>query len=116
MRSEHLQIEQRVARLEATQRVLRLTCLLEVIAFLTVAAGTFLMGHVHASGGSEILRVRGLVIEAAEGPPRALLGAPFPRVPGRKRPDGGSDAPVCLDAGGFDRLFIAAGTDPAIGG
>ena len=116
MRSEHLQIEQRVARLEATQRVLRLTCLLEVIAFLTVAAGTFLMGHVHASSGPEILRVRGLVIEDAEGRPRALLGAPFPRVPGRKRQDEGSNALVFLNEEGFDRLIVGEGIDPEVEG
>ena len=103
MRSENLQIEQRVAKLEATQRVLRLICLLEAIAFLTVAAGTFLMGHVHASSGPEILRVRGLVIEDAEGRPRALLGAPFPRVLGRKRQDEGSNALVFLNEEGSDR-------------
>jgi len=34
MRSENLQMEQRMARLEATQRVLRLICFLAHISFL----------------------------------------------------------------------------------
>src|SRR5947209_18564017 len=96
-------MEQWVAKLEATQRVLRLICLLEAIALLTVAAGTFLMGHVHASSGPEILRVRGLVIEDAEGRPRALLGAPFPRVQGRKLLDEGSNELVLLNEVGTNR-------------
>src|SRR5260370_21531734 len=116
MRSENLQIEQRVARLEATQRVLRLTCVLEAIAFLTVAAGMFLMGHVDASSGPESLRVRGLVIEDAEGRPRALLGAPFPRVLGRRRQDEGSNALVFLNEEGSDRLIVGEGIGPQIEG
>jgi len=74
------------------------------------------MGHVHASSGPEILRVRGLVIEDAEGRPRALLGAPFPRVLGRKRQDEGSNALVFLNEEGSDRLIVGEGIDPQIEG
>lgn len=113
---EDLQMEQRIARLEAKQRVLRLTCFLEAIVFVTLVAGTFLMGHVHANSAPEILHVRGLVIEDAEGRPRALLGAPFPKVLRRKRQDEGSNALVFLNEDGSDRLLVGEGIDSQIEG
>ena len=85
MDSPNSHLEQRVGTLETSQNLLRVFCLIEAVVLAAVGALAFLTGHVHASRSSDILYARGLVIEDTQGRARALLGAPFPRVPSRKR-------------------------------
>jgi hypothetical protein len=60
--------------------------------------------------------VRGLIIEDEKGRERILLGAPVPKVPGRKRRDETSGL-IVLGENGADRVAVAAPTpDPQIKG
>lgn len=54
---------------------------------------------------SEVLRVRGLIIEDRDGRERILLGAPVPKVTGRKRADDVTGL-VVLGDNGADRVQI----------
>src|SRR5216683_1201796 len=116
MQSENSQLEMRVRHLESTQGLLRGLCLFEAVALVALGAMASLTGHVHAKSSPEILRARGLVIEDSQGRPRVLLGAPFPKVPDRKRQDEGSTAIVFLGEDGSDRLIVGEGIDPQING
>jgi hypothetical protein len=115
MTLENSQIAERLAKLEARYRMLRCTCLAEMIVFIAIAGGMLMGGRVHGNDAStHTLRVRGLVVEDAEGRPRILLGAP--KAVGRKRQDEGSNALVFLNEDGADRLLVGEGNDPQIAG
>ena len=62
-----------------------------------------------ADDSGQVLRVRGLIIEDAEGRPRILLGAPIPKVAGRKRKDDATGL-VLIGENGADRVAIGAPT------
>lgn len=63
-----------------------------------------------------VLRVRGLVIEDDKGRERVLIGAPVPKLAGRKRQDD-TVGLIVLGENGADRVALAApGPDPQING
>lgn len=62
-----------------------------------------------------VLRVRGIVIEDAEGRARILLGAPAPNVPDRKRMDSTTSL-ILLDEKGNDRLVVGYVPDQQVKG
>lgn len=53
----------------------------------------------------QILHVRGLVIDDAQGRARILIGAPFPKSPDRIRQDATTTGMLILDEKGHDRFF-----------
>ncbi len=87
------------------------------LALLTAAC--FVAGYnktVEAKSTDNILRTRGLIIEDGEGKPRILVGAPFPRVQGRRRQDSTTTAIVFLDGQGHDRLTLGEEPEPQVAG
>lgn len=62
-----------------------------------------------------ILRVRGLIVEDAQGHERLLLGAPIPQTKGRKRQDSATGV-VFLGPTGNDRITIGDEPDPMVNG
>jgi len=95
---------------------LRFICIGQFIVIIAVTASLWLPNSVQANPRSDVLRVRGLVIEDAQGKPRILLGAPFPSVAGRKRQEEGSAAMLFLSQDGTDRLLVGEGIGAQIAG
>lgn len=109
-------LDNRLARVERRLHFLEIAVLV-LTAGLTVAIW---MGRrplpAHAADSSKILRARGLIIEDVSGRPRILLGAPVPKVKGRKRSDEATGL-IVLGEGGADRVAVASPTpDPQIQG
>jgi hypothetical protein len=64
----------------------------------------------------DVLRVRGLIIEDAQGRARILLGAPIPKTRDRKRQDDATGM-IVLGENGADRVSVGAPTpDPQVTG
>ena len=94
--------EQRLQQLEYLVRNIKVFCFIAVVA----GFGFFALGR-HASADSpttQILHVRGIVIEDESGHPRLVLGAPATNQ-GRKRQDEVTGL-VLLSSDGTDRLTI----------
>ena len=94
--------EQRLQQLECLVRNMKVYCFIVVVTGL----GFFTLGR-HASADSpttQILHVRGIVIEDESGHPRLVLGAPVTSQ-GRKRHDEVTGL-VLLSSDGTDRLTI----------
>ncbi len=94
-------------RLERRVRVLE--------AALSVTVALLLILGLSAMGGEsrqrrEVLRVRGLIVEDAQGRPRVLLGAPIPNT-GRKRQDEAIGMLV-LGENGADHVTIGSPAPP----
>ncbi len=98
--------------------VLRVACGIQFLVLLFLAICLLATHSVRASSSSssDVLRVRGLIIEDSEGHPRILVGAPFPSVTGRKRQDEPSSAILFLDPSGSDRLLVGEGIGAQING
>jgi len=94
--------DKRLERLERNIRSLRTALLLLVLIVIVGSSGAML-----SNGKGNILRVRGLIVEDAEGNPRILIGAPFPEVKERKRADRTTGI-LILDEKGIDRLSIGS--------
>jgi hypothetical protein len=97
-------------------RFLRQLCLAQAILLGFAIIATFVVRTASADTTGDILRVKGLIIEDAQGRPRILLGAPFPKVHSRKRQDDGSAAMLFLNETGADRLLVGEGISPQVGG
>ena len=95
-------------------KVLSVLCITQFVLLLVFGIGPLLSPR--AGAASDVLHVRGVVIEDAEGRPRILLGAPIPSVAGRKRQDEASAAIVFLDPAGSDRLLVGEGIGAQIEG
>lgn len=98
-------LESRVERLE--RRIMYLTGFCGFLILVIIA--TFLDGsdkRVSAAESPQILHLRGLVIDDAQGHARILLGAPFPKTPDRIRQDATTTGMLFLDRKGHDRFFI----------
>jgi hypothetical protein len=94
--------EQRLQLLERTVRNFKVLCLISVVLGLALY---IFSRHANAnSPGTEVLHVRGIVIEDAAGRPRLLLGAPISSQ-GRKRRDEVTGL-ILLSNDGTDRLTI----------
>ena len=106
----------RIAKLERQVRLLTFVSL----AALTVAALTFVISmrttSVSANEAAHILHTHGIVIEDDHGYPRLLLGAPIPRVEGRKRRDDLTNGIVLLEETGADRLIMGDAIPPQVAG
>ncbi len=101
--------ESRIARLERTVQRMKTIAVLGIVAGCTIAVASARTGANPAS--PEVLRVRGLVIEDAQGRARILLGAPIPTVPERQRTDTTTGL-LIIDPSGLDRVSVGS---PAIG-
>ena len=102
---------ERIRHLETRLRQLQLA----LVAVLGLPLFLFAVAAA-ARQAPSVLRVRGIIIEDAEGRERILLGSPFPKVPGRKRQDQETSAIVFLNERGADRLTLGEGTLPQVGG
>ena len=113
--NEDSELRIRIKRLE---RRLRLFQVVTALAVLVLSAGIFLArGYiVHSAGSPEVLRVRGLVVEDDKGRERVLIGAPVPKIAGRKRQDD-TVGLIILGENGADRVALASpGPNPQING
>jgi hypothetical protein len=111
-----LSTEHRIEFLERRLRIFQLAVALGLLACLPL--GYFLLQPRSASadGSGQVLRVRGLIIEDAQGRPRILLGAPVPKVSGRKRQDQDTGI-ILVGENGADRVAIGIPTPaPQSGG
>jgi hypothetical protein len=108
--------DSRVARLESKLKWLQTLCLIQLCMLTAFAVWSFAAVRVSAQNSPEVLRTHGLVIEDSHGRARIVLGAPFPRVPERKRQDASTEAIVFLDGNGNDRLILGEGPDPRVNG
>src|SRR5262245_23536477 len=83
---------------------------------LVLALGAGAARQAGEAKAAQVLRVRGLVVEDAQGRPRLLLGAPVPKVDARRRKDDMTGMRL-LAEDGADRVAIGAPTPaPQIGG
>jgi hypothetical protein len=105
-----MDLEARVARLEARNKRLGVIC--GGLTLLCVAMVTTMAVAGPDRSQPSVIHAQGLVIEDANGHPRVLLGAPFPDVPGRLRHDEQTTAMVFLDEQGHDRLTVGEATTP----
>jgi len=104
--------EQRLQQLECLVRNIEVFCLIAAV----VGLGFFTLGR-HASANSpttQILHVRGIVIEDESGHPRLVLGAPVSSQ-GRKRQDEVTGL-VFLSSDGTDRLTIGTANYDQVNG
>jgi hypothetical protein len=106
----------RIAKLERQVRLLTFVSLAG-LTFIVVTFSTSLRTtYVSADDGTSILRTRGIVIEDDHGRPRLLLGAPIPRVEGRKRRDALTNGIVVLEENGTDRVVVGDALEPMVAG
>ncbi len=112
----HMDSESRLARVEKNATVLRLLCISQLIALVLVVWFFESERRVQASGSDQILHVKGLVIEDAQGRARVLLGAPFPTVKDRVRQDETTTSLIFLDEKGHDRLTLGEEPTPQVDG
>lgn len=112
-----MDLQERMQSAELKIKSLHILCLTQFVILLGIAASLLITRPVHAQPSpSNVLHARALIIEDAAGRPRILLGAPFPRVVGRKRQDEGSAAILFLNEQGADRLLVGEGIGAQISG
>jgi hypothetical protein len=100
-------LEERLKHVEQRLRTFRIA---GALCLLIVVGAVFYALRVHsvrADNAEQVLRVRGLIIEDAQGRPRMLLGAPVPKVTGRKRQDDATGL-VIVAENGADRVRMGA--------
>lgn len=98
-------LRMQVKRLERQVRVLFIT--LVVGSGLALTSG--ILRRIPSSSSASVLRVRGLIVEDANGRARILIGAPVPKTRDRKRTDDPIGM-VVLGENGADRVAIGAPT------
>jgi len=108
-----MDLEQRIEKLERRSRRFMGLSLLLGIALATLLLSGFTVGPKANDG---VMRVKGLIVEDAQGRARVLLGAPFPEDKARKRTDVRSTAMVFLDEHGHDRLTVGESLPAQQGG
>jgi hypothetical protein len=111
---EDVDIETRLARLEARNTKLTVVC--GALAVLCMGLGTTFAIAGPTRNDPSVIHAKGLVIEDTSGRPRILIGAPFPDVPGRIRHDERTAAMEFLDEKGHDRLTVGESFTPQIKG
>jgi hypothetical protein len=108
--------EHRIECLERRLQILQLAGALGLISCFVIGYFLSQPRSASADGSGQVLRVRGLVVEDAQGRPRILIGAPVPRVPGRKRQDDDTGI-ILVGENGADRVAIGIPTPaPQVGG
>jgi hypothetical protein len=100
--NELTSLNDRISRLEAHSRRLRLTVL--VLAVFLVASFTTLQPG--AQQAADILRVKGLIVEDETGRARIVLGAPISEGPSSRR-----TGLKILDGAGVERIGVSAMND-----
>lgn len=108
-------LARRLRSLETRVMVLSVFCAV-LAAGLVITIWTGAVQKVRAAQTTDVLRVRGLVIQDAQGRARILLGAPFPSVPDRLRQDSTATSLLFLDEQGHDRISIGQVTPAQING
>ena len=104
-------LEARVLQLERTLRRFQIG-LAAVVVIVAGASCLYLSANrVGAAETAKVLRVRGLVIEDAQGRERMLLGAPAPAILGRKRQEETTGL-IVLGENGADRIVVGFAPDP----
>ena len=98
-------------RLNRLQQQLKLSQAISLLAIAVITVGLYaaLRPQRHNDQSNAVLRVRGLIIEDEKGRDRILIGAPVPRVAGRKRQDEATGL-LILNENGVDRVAVAAPT------
>ena len=109
-------LQKRIQSAELQIKVLRIACTVQLLLLLVTVTTVLFIRSVWAASSSDVLHVRGLVIEDAQGRPSVLLGAPFANVDARRRQDEGSAAMLFLNENGADRLLIGEGIATQIDG
>jgi hypothetical protein len=104
-----LTAEARIECLERRLRILRFTGALGLLGCFLVGYFAFQPRSASADGSGQVLRVRGLIVEDAQGRPRILIGAPVPKVTGRKREDDDTGI-ILVGENGADRVAIGSPT------
>jgi hypothetical protein len=108
--NEHvLAVEERLERLERRLRRFRAAALVLPVILVIVIYAAIRIRPASARESGQVLTVRGLVIEDAQGRPRILLGAPVPKVAGRRRQDDAIGL-IVLGDDGADRVAVGAPT------
>lgn len=110
------QLENNVVGIERRLRVCEGLLAISIIGLSVVAWADFRGTSVGADDSAKVLRLQGLIIEDAQGRPRILLGAPVPKVAGRKRQDEAVGV-IVLGENGAERVVVASPSpDPQIKG
>ncbi len=110
MTTSDLEPNKLLIRLRTTEAALFVFSVTSILAGM----GFLLQTRNPASGSGEILHVRGIVIEDAQGRARIILGAPTPSTPGRARSEPVNGILV-LGPNGADRMVIAyPGLEPQV--
>lgn len=109
-------LDERLVALEAKTSRLWILCVSQLVLLIAICFGASYNGTAETKSTNNILRTHGLVIEDAQGKPRILIGAPFPKVQGRYRQDSTTTAVVFLDPQGHDRLTLGEEPEPQVGG
>jgi hypothetical protein len=109
------ELQIRLKRVEQRLRLFQVVIALGA-AVLGVAIFLALQSNLLSDRSRDVLRVRGLVIEDDKGHERVLIGAPIPKVAGRKRQDD-TVGLIILGGNRADRVALSApGPDPQING
>ena len=106
-----LGLETRINQLERMLRRFQIGAVIVVVAVVAAAYLYFDANRVSADEAAKILRVRGLIIEDAQGHERILIGAPAPTVPGRRRQEETTGL-IVLGENGADRIVVGFAPDP----
>ena len=112
-------MENEIRRLQDQMLGLKRKFLLLQIAWLLTAVVSVVVVVVRSSEaanedkGTNVLRARGLIIVDANGRERILLGAPVPKMTGRKRQDD-STGMLVLGEDGMDRVAVGYLPDPQV--
>src|SRR5262245_4371533 len=97
----------KLGQLERRLRFFQAVSALGLLVLAAISWVAFRPASTQAANSSAILRVRGIVIEDERQRERILLGAPVPKLAGRKRQDDLTGL-VLLGENGADRVAIAA--------
>lgn len=108
--------ENRLGRVEKQVTTLRLICTSQFVVFVFGIWFLSINQRVEASGSDQVLHVRGLVVDDAQGRARVVLGAPFPTVTNRLRQNEPTESMIFLDEKGHDRLTLGEQPTPQIDG
>jgi hypothetical protein len=100
----------RLLRLEREIKLLRIALLAGVFAVIALSA---IENTSAQTAPPSVLRVRGLIVEDAQGRPRIMIGAPVPTAAGRVRNDSAFGL-LYLNENGLDQVALGDVPDPQV--
>ncbi|HEX8640196.1 MAG TPA: hypothetical protein VF704_03465 [Allosphingosinicella sp.] len=106
-------LQERIDKLERQAKKYRIGLIASAAAAVLAAGAATTEGAIAQASPPQVLRLKGLIIEDAQGRPRIVMGAPTPAVTGRDRRDPLTGL-VYLDENGADRLTFGAYPDPML--